>query len=78
MIMICEIITEEPEGGSAMIPVEVFNDVYQFLAAIEAAEPQMIRNTRFTDSLLSLFREPPVIEAKESTIVIEEEEEEEM
>lgn len=56
MILICEILTEEPEGGSAMITVETFNDLYQFLAEIDASEPQTLKNMYFTDSLLSLYQ----------------------
>lgn len=34
MILICEILTEEPDGGSAMIPVETFNSLYTYLARL--------------------------------------------
>lgn len=78
MILICEILTEEPEGGSATIPLEVFMDLYRFLAEIDASEPQILRNVYFTDSLLSLYREPPVVVEKESEIELTMEEEEEM
>ncbi|KAB0791431.1 hypothetical protein PPYR_03231 [Photinus pyralis] len=73
MVMVCEILTEEPEGGSATVPLEVFADLYGFLAAIDASEPQRLANLYFTDSLLSLYREPPPAVASESTIEIEEE-----
>lgn len=65
MILICEILTEEPEGGSAMITVEVFKDLYQFLAAIDASKPQTLKNLYFTDSLLSLYQEAPKAEVVE-------------
>lgn len=55
MILFCEIITEEPEGGSAMIPLEPFLDVYKFLAAIDASQPQTLLNLYFTDSALGLY-----------------------
>ncbi|KAK5638438.1 hypothetical protein RI129_012733 [Pyrocoelia pectoralis] len=77
MIMVCEILTEEPEGGSAMVPLEVFVDVYKFLAQIDASEPQKINNLYFTDSLLSIYREPPAVVSSESTIEVEEKIEEE-
>lgn len=64
MIMVCEIITEEPEGGSAMIPLKVFCDVYKLLAEIDASEPQTLYNLYFTDSLLSLYRDPKIAKAK--------------
>lgn len=77
MIMVCEILTEEPEGGSATVPVEVFCDVYRFLAEIDASEPQTLYNLYFTDSLLSLYREPKAEKAKEVTVVEEKIEEKE-
>ncbi|KRT81124.1 hypothetical protein AMK59_5404, partial [Oryctes borbonicus] len=65
MILFCEIITEEPEGGSAMIPLEAFLEVYKFLAAIDASKPQTLINLYFTDSALNLF-------AKEKKKVVKE------
>lgn len=53
--MLCEILTEEPEGGSAMIPLETFLDVYKFLAAIDASQPQTLVNLYFTDDALNLY-----------------------
>ncbi|KAF5281356.1 hypothetical protein FQR65_LT14754 [Abscondita terminalis] len=73
MILFCEIVTEEPEGGSAMITLETFLDVYELLARIDASVPQTLPNLYFTDSLLSLFREPSEVVSKESTIELEEE-----
>uniref|UniRef100_A0A1B6HGB3 RIIa domain-containing protein n=1 Tax=Homalodisca liturata TaxID=320908 RepID=A0A1B6HGB3_9HEMI len=35
MVMVCEVLTEEPDGGSAMIPVETFEDLYQYLARLD-------------------------------------------
>lgn len=75
MILVCEILTEEPEGGSAMIPVEIFNDVYVFLARIDASKGQTIINNHFTDDLLGIMEEPPPPEEKvveEEEIIIEE------
>lgn len=40
-----------------MITLEVFSDLYQFLAAIDASEDQVLKNIYFTDSLLSLYKE---------------------
>ncbi|KAF5290047.1 hypothetical protein FQA39_LY14828 [Lamprigera yunnana] len=73
MIMVCNIITEEPEGGSAMVPLEVFVDIYKLLAMIDASQPQPLLNLYFHDSMLCLYREPSIILSKESTIVCEEE-----
>ncbi|XP_030759590.1 caldesmon-like [Sitophilus oryzae] len=57
MILLCEIISEEPEGGSAIISCETFIDLYTFLANIDASHDQILRNYLFRDSLLSLWRE---------------------
>lgn len=35
MVTVCEVLTEEPDGGSAMIPVDVFVTLYQFLARLD-------------------------------------------
>lgn len=32
MYLICELLTEEPEGGSDAIPFETFKQLYMFLA----------------------------------------------
>ncbi|XP_049839376.1 uncharacterized protein LOC126284468 [Schistocerca gregaria] len=39
MIVICEILTEEPEGGSAMIPFSTFSDLYTYLAKKDCGPP---------------------------------------
>nr|CAI5819026.1 unnamed protein product [Callosobruchus analis] len=57
MILLCEILTEEPEGGSEMIPLEVFLDLYVFLARIDASKPQTLKNIHFTDSMINLWKE---------------------
>ncbi|KAF7284725.1 hypothetical protein GWI33_021734 [Rhynchophorus ferrugineus] len=57
MILICEILSEEPEGGSAMITSDIFIDLYKFLAKIDASRDQILRNYYFRDSLLSLWRD---------------------
>ncbi|RZC36937.1 serine/threonine-protein phosphatase 4 regulatory subunit 2-like [Asbolus verrucosus] len=57
MILICEVLTEEPEGGSAMVPVQVFLDLYQFLARIDASVPQTLKNYYFLDKFLELYQE---------------------
>lgn len=66
MIMICETLTEEPEGGSSMIMVETFVDLYRFLAAIDASQPQTLKNLYFTDALLGLCPESDEKIAKEA------------
>ncbi|CAH1389824.1 unnamed protein product [Nezara viridula] len=34
MSLLCELLTEEPEGGSSMIPVETFFNLYKYLASL--------------------------------------------
>ncbi|XP_053970523.1 uncharacterized protein LOC128872145 isoform X3 [Hylaeus volcanicus] len=34
MIMICDLFTHEPEGGSAMVPVTLFMEIYGYLAGL--------------------------------------------
>jgi hypothetical protein len=35
MYLICELLTEEPEGGSDMIPFETFKELYTYLAQMD-------------------------------------------
>lgn len=58
MILICELLTEEPDGSSAMIPYTTFADLYRFLANIDASETRVIRNELFTESNLNLTKKP--------------------
>ncbi|XP_017769200.1 PREDICTED: cyclin-dependent kinase 11A-like [Nicrophorus vespilloides] len=82
MIMVCEVLTEEPEGGSAMIKVETFIDIYTFLASLDASHEQTIINHYFTDDLLNLYEKlekqqevykPPTPKTPEKEISIVEE-----
>lgn len=57
MILICNLLTEEPEGGSSMISGTIFIDLYTFLARIDAAVPQTLKNYYFLDTFLELFEE---------------------
>ncbi|EZA51354.1 Ropporin-1-like protein [Ooceraea biroi] len=34
MIMICQLFTHEPDGGSAMIPLTLFTELYEYLAGL--------------------------------------------
>lgn len=40
MVLVCEVLTNEPEGGSALIPVDMFVNLYQFLARLDCG-PEM-------------------------------------
>lgn len=57
MILICETITEEPEGGSAMIPVDTFVWLYTFLAQLDCGPkpPEFIHSDVSVNTLV----EPP-------------------
>lgn len=35
MSLLCEVLTEEPEGGSGIIPVDTFMKLYKYLAALD-------------------------------------------
>ncbi|KOC66458.1 Ropporin-1-like protein [Habropoda laboriosa] len=37
MIYVCELLTEEPEGGSAMIPLRTFLRLYEYLAELDCS-----------------------------------------
>jgi hypothetical protein len=37
MYLICELLTEEPEGGSDMIPFETFKELYTYLAEMSCS-----------------------------------------
>ncbi|CAG9861326.1 unnamed protein product [Phyllotreta striolata] len=76
MKLICEILTEEPEGGSAMIPYETFMDLYEFLAKIDASKPQLLKNIYFGDAILNVYKRLSEKDlAIEKTSEVEEEEE---
>lgn len=38
MIMLCELFSNEPEGGSASISSDLFVDLYTFLAVMDASK----------------------------------------
>jgi len=37
MYLICELLTEEPEGGCDMIPFETFKELYTYLAEMNCS-----------------------------------------
>ncbi|XP_037875464.1 uncharacterized protein LOC101742072 isoform X2 [Bombyx mori] len=71
MVLLCEALTKEPDGGSAAIPVKDFILMYKFLATIDAS-----RDVKYYNG----YREGHVpesdIEPEEETQNFEEEEEE--
>ncbi|XP_072743256.1 uncharacterized protein [Anoplolepis gracilipes] len=51
MIYVCELLTHEPEGGSAMIPLRIFLDLYGYLANLDCSgEPVRRREVERADS----------------------------
>lgn len=56
MILICELLTEEPEGGSSMIIAGIFNDLYKFLAELDCSVERSVRNFYYTESNLDLAK----------------------
>lgn len=43
MIYVCELLTHEPEGGSAMIPLRIFLDLYGYLANLDCSGERPVR-----------------------------------
>ncbi|XP_026282591.1 uncharacterized protein LOC113209355 isoform X1 [Frankliniella occidentalis] len=35
MVLLCNLLTDEPDGGSAMIPLQIFTKLYTFLASLD-------------------------------------------
>lgn len=48
----CEILTDDPEGGAARIPYDVFAFLYSYLAGLDEEIPQ-----EETESFLSALKE---------------------
>lgn len=40
MVLLCNLLTDEPDGGSAVIPVQVFTKLYTFLASLDGGGPE--------------------------------------
>ncbi|XP_072758381.1 ropporin-1-like protein [Anoplolepis gracilipes] len=56
MIMICQLFTHEPDGGSAMIPLTLFMDLYEYLAglACDGSEKNATCDQDVTDRTCSM------------------------
>ncbi|XP_070524689.1 uncharacterized protein [Cardiocondyla obscurior] len=46
MIYVCELLTREPEGGSAMIPLRIFLDLYGYLADLDCSGEASLSQSR--------------------------------
>ena len=40
MVLLCNLLTDEPDGGSAMIPLQTFTRLYTFLASLDCGGPE--------------------------------------
>jgi len=49
MIYVCELLTHEPEGGSAMIPLRIFLDLYGYLADLDCGGERHHRKAERAD-----------------------------
>lgn len=38
MVLLCNLLTDEPDGGSAMIPIQTFTKLYTFLASLDCGD----------------------------------------
>jgi hypothetical protein len=65
MVLLCELMTEEPEGGSAMVPLKLFLTLYRYLAELDCGP---------VDPLSVVSPPPPVPEENESLITFTREE----
>lgn len=44
--MLCELLTNEPEGGPSPIPMWMFRECYSFIAELNCAEEQTFEDGR--------------------------------
>ncbi|CAG4949605.1 unnamed protein product [Parnassius apollo] len=61
MILLCETLTKEPDGGSAAIPVEHFLTMYKFLASMDAS-----KDIKYFNGFREGQTPPPEPESEES------------
>jgi hypothetical protein len=47
MCLICELLTEEPEGGCDMIPFETFKELYTYLAQMNCSSDKNKKTSDF-------------------------------
>ncbi|CAD1478832.1 unnamed protein product [Heterotrigona itama] len=64
MIYVCELLTEEPEGGSAMIPARTFARLYEYLATLDCSgeSPYAIMDDETKE--ISFPSEPSTLDSK--------------
>lgn len=58
MATVCEVLTEEPDGGSAMIPVDVFVTLYQFLARLDCGPKDPNKDLAAVESITTITTIP--------------------
>lgn len=49
MVLLCNLLTDEPDGGSAMIPLQTFANLYTFLASLDCGGVEDIEDEDETD-----------------------------
>ncbi|XP_046476534.1 ropporin-1-like protein isoform X1 [Neodiprion pinetum] len=64
MIMICELFTHEPEGGSAMIPLKLFMEIYSYLAALQCDGADEISFNVHSSEIMKQDNESSSIESR--------------
>ncbi|XP_053621933.1 uncharacterized protein LOC128681785 isoform X2 [Plodia interpunctella] len=60
MILLCETLTREPDGGSAAIPTDNFLKMYRFLAKIDAS-----KDVKYINGFREGYEPPPLVEEEE-------------
>lgn len=65
MYLICELLTEEPEGGSDMIPFETFKELYAYLAQMNCGPRK--GEEEASDGNIKSGEEAPILGADEAT-----------
>ena len=57
MVYVCELFTEEPEGGSAMIPLKTFLSLYGYLANLNCTGEPEASDVCFCESASEIAEE---------------------
>lgn len=72
MVYVCELLTDEPEGGSAMIQLKIFLNLYEYLANLNCTgEPEALDLVRFAESVSNVTDDAKDEMIKEKELKIE-------
>ncbi|KAK7864378.1 hypothetical protein R5R35_010976 [Gryllus longicercus] len=77
MILLCELLTEEPEGGSAMIPCDTFISLYTYLARMNCGPVLEGENATPPEGWADIVVEESTVEEQQKDMEEEEEEDKE-